>query len=93
MATTPLGLGAIVRLDSLAFEKLPELIDKVIANAKDLAESARKTATKIAELVGEDGMDTRVAPDASTWATHPVSVNLDSEKVVGRDGLRRHRRS
>lgn len=58
-----------------AFEKLPELLENIIAEANRQAESGNRTAAKIKELIGDDD---KVDPAASSEATTGKAKDLRS---------------
>ena len=59
-----------------AFERVPELLDRIIASAKEQAESAKKTAAQIQELLGGEKMDAKSEPASSAALIGQIKIPL-----------------
>jgi hypothetical protein len=62
------------RLES--FQKLPELIDNIVTAAKELAESAKKTAAQVKAMVNDDD-------DTAPSTEQPKPFGFDAVRPVG----------
>jgi hypothetical protein len=73
-----------------AFEKLPDLLDSIISGAESLMQTADETATKIKQMVGEDGEEGEEAAQSEDLG-EPWR-NRRSRRVYSvRDAVRAHR--
>jgi len=73
-----------------AFEKLPELLDSVISGAESLMQTADETASKIKQMVGEEGEEHEEAAPSEDLG-EPWRKRRSRRVYLVRDAVRAHR--
>jgi hypothetical protein len=71
-----------------AFEKLPDLLDKIVQNAEGLLQTADQTAAKVREMVGDSEF---VPPQRETYDKKSRSGRRRRREYSVQDAIRAHR--